>query len=609
MERPITFNNAGAQLVGVLHLPDTPGAAPGVLLCHGFTGTKSESHFVFTKLARALADSGIAALRFDFRGSGDSEGRFQDMTISGEISDALCALDVFADLPEVDGGRLGILGLSLGGCVAACVAGRSDAVRATVLWAPVHHPHKQFTRREIGPEVAFPFEFSGGMLLGKGFVDELPDIDPVAEILAARGPVLVLHGTEDESIPCEWSQAYVEALTGAGLPAERETIQGADHTFADVAHERAVIERSVGWFATHLRDARPVGEMPPAPKRVTYADAGVDIEAANFTKDRLRELVRESYTPRVLTELGSFGGLFRADFPGMEDPVLVASTDGVGTKLKIAVMANRHDTVGADLVNHCVNDILVMGARPLFFQDYVALGRHESDVVTGVVGGLARACAEVGCALLGGETAEMPDMYAPGEYDLAGTVVGIVDRPKILDGSRVSVGDALIGLASDGLHTNGYSLARRLVFDEAGWGIDHRVPEWECAVGDELLKTHRCYLRPIEPLLEDDAVHAMAHITGGGITDNLPRVLPDGVAAKVYRDTWDIPPVFTTLYRLGNLDEDEALHAFNMGIGMILVVAADVLDSAMESLAAAGERVWHIGEVIEASGETGVQYA
>ena len=192
---------------------------------------------------------------------------------------------------------------------------------------------------------------------------------------------------------------------------------------------------------------------------------------------------------------------------------------------------------------------------------------------------------------------------------MAGTVVGVVDRTRILDGSRVSVGDALIGLASDGLHTNGYSLARRLVFDEAGWGIDHRVPEWECSVSEELLKTHRCYLRPIEPLLEDDAVHAMAHITGGGITDNLPRVLPDGVAAKVYRDTWDIPPVFTTLYRLGNLDEDEALRAFNMGIGMVLVVAADAQEETMEKLSAAGESVWHIGEVIEASGETGVQYA
>jgi phosphoribosylformylglycinamidine cyclo-ligase len=602
MERPVTFESEGQQVVGMFHTPDGSPKAPAVVLCHGFTGNKSESHFVFVKLARSLADAGMATLRFDFRGSGDSEGSFEEMTISGEIADAMNAVEFLAEQPEVDADRIGVLGLSLGGCVAACVTGRSPLVKATILWAPLHDPDV-FNERLSPTPTSFPHEFSGGMLLGKPFVDELPDIDPLVEIRGAQGSVLILHGSADETLRVAWSDAYVSSLTEAGVPFESEIVEGADHTFARIDHERHVIQRSVAWFITHL------GEEPKAPRSISYADAGVDIEAANKTKERLRELVRESYTPRVLTELGAFGGLFRADFPDMTDPVLVTSTDGVGTKLKVAIMADKHDTVGRDLVNHCINDILVMGATPLFFQDYVALGSHDGTVVADVVAGLAKACTDTGCALLGGETAEMPDMYQPGEYDLAGTIVGIVDRANILDGSRVQVGDTVLGLGSDGLHTNGYSLARRLLFDEAGWSVDHHVPEWGCSVAEELLKPHRSYLGSLLPLLDADLIHAMAHITGGGLTDNLPRVLPEGTTAKVFRDTWDIPPVFTTLYQLGNMVENEALRAFNMGVGMAVICAADEANDIMSRLRETGERVWKIGEVVESDEDgEGVRY-
>ncbi len=607
MELPIAFENEEQQLIGVLHLPDGASSVPGVVMCHGFTGNRAEAHFLFTKTARALAKAGIATLRFDFRGSGDSEGAFEDMTVNGEISDALRAVEFLAGRPEIDVKRIGILGLSLGGCVAACATGRSEQIAATVLWAPVHDP-KVIAYHRNATERVFPWEFTGGLLLGEALVRELPTIDPVAELKTARGPVLIVHGSADQTLPVEGSETYVRAVESVGGRVERHVVDGADHTFATVAHERIAIDHTVSW----LRDVFKAEEVKAAPstKRISYADAGVDIEAANATKKRLRELVRESYTPNVLTELGSFGGLFLAHFPDLEEPVLVSSTDGVGTKLKVAIAANRHDTVGMDLVNHCVNDILVMGARPIFFQDYIALGKHRGDVVANVVAGLAKACRATGCALLGGETAEMPDMYAEGEYDLAGTIVGVVDRKRILDGSRVRVGDVLIGIGSDGLHTNGYSLARRLVFDEAKWSVDYHVPEWGRTVADELLRPHRPYLDAIFPLLDDELVHAMAHITGGGITDNVPRVLPKGTAAKVYRDTWDIPPVFTTLYRLGNLDEAEALRTFNMGVGMVLICDSDASETVMGRLRRSGERVWQIGEVVDGNGSDGeVQYA
>ncbi|HPU84523.1 MAG TPA: phosphoribosylformylglycinamidine cyclo-ligase [Candidatus Latescibacteria bacterium] len=341
-------------------------------------------------------------------------------------------------------------------------------------------------------------------------------------------------------------------------------------------------------------------------RTITYADAGVDIEKANRTKELLKELVRRSYTPRVLTELGSFGGLFEADFGDLEDPVLVASTDGVGTKLKVAVAAGRHTTVGMDLVNHCVNDILVMGAVPLFFMDYIALGRHDTQIVLDVVEGLSNACTAAGCALLGGETAEMPDMYKPGEYDLAGTIVGVVGKREVITGDRVRRGDALIGLMSDGLHTNGYSLARKLIFDIAGWNTDTFVPEWGKTVADALLAPHRCYLHALLPLLAHGMIHGMAHITGGGITDNVPRILPAGLSARVQTAAWNTPPIFRTLVRFGNLTVEEAFRAFNMGIGMVLVVDSASTGTVLEELTATGETAWLIGEVV--SGDRNVQY-
>ena len=596
MERPITFVNGGQQIVGILHIPSTNDPVPGVVLCHGFTGNKAESHFVFTKLARALCDAGIAALRFDFRGSGDSEGTFEEMTVSGEIGDALIALDELAAQPFVDNEALGIMGLSLGGCVAASAAGRSHRVKSTVLWAPVHDPAPIFTRR-AEPGTEFPLEFSGGMLLGKCFADDVHNVKPLKEIRDTSGPVLVLHGDNDETLPVEGSEAYVTALEGTGIPCMREVIPGGDHTFASVAHEKIVIERTVAWFSEHLKARKA------APRAITYADAGVDVDLANETKKHLKELVRDTYTPQVLTELGAFGGLFDGEFPDIAEPVLVGSTDGVGTKLKVAVMSGKHDTVGMDIINHCINDILVMGAKPLFFMDYVALGKHETQMVVDIVKGLSTACSATGCALLGGETAEMPDMYAEGEYDLAGTIVGIVDKGRIIDGSAISVGDVILGLGSDGLHTNGYSLARKLCFEVAGWAADTTVPEWSNTVAAELLTPHRCYLNPLWPLLEDGLVHGLAHITGGGLTDNVPRVLPEGTAARIQRGTWSAPAIFDTLVRLGNLDIDEAYHAFNMGVGMTVIVAADQVADVTQRLTEAGERVSTIGEIVAATGE------
>jgi len=600
MERPVTFENQGQQIVGILHMPERETPAPGVVLCHGFTGTKSEAHWIFVKLARRLAAEGMAVLRFDFRGSGDSAGEFKDVTISGEVSDARRAVEFLAEQPGVERTRLGIVGLSLGGCVAASVAGESPLIGATVLWAPVHDPDVVFARF-LPEHVAFPHEFAPGMLLGRAFVDELPHIDPVATLTKTRGPVLILHGANDQSLPPDLSTSYAEALKAAGVPCEREVIEGADHTFSGVKDEQIVIERTVGWLRKHLA----AGAAAPV-RKATYADAGVDIARASVTKEKLKALVRQSYTPQVLGDLGAFGGLFAAEFPGVADPVLVASTDSVGTKLKVAVMANKHDTVGADIVNHCVNDILVMGARPLFFLDYIGMGRHSSHVVLDIVAGVARACAKVGCALIGGETAELPDMYRPGEYDLAGTVVGVVGRSRILQGDEIAPGDMVIGLGSDGLHTNGYSLARKLCFEQAGWTVDTYIPEWNATVAEALLRPHRCYLNPLAPLLADGLIRGMAHITGGGITDNLARILPEGTAAHLRRDAWPVPPIFRTLVELGRMDPDEAYRTFNMGVGMTLVVASAHAERVMERLSASGERVWRIGHI--AGGSRSVHY-
>jgi phosphoribosylformylglycinamidine cyclo-ligase len=320
-----------------------------------------------------------------------------------------------------------------------------------------------------------------------------------------------------------------------------------------------------------------------------YKQSGVNIDAGNEVVRRIRALAKGTHTPGVLSEIGAFGGLFDMAAAGIEDPVLVASADGVGTKLRVAFMAGVHDTIGRDLVNHCVNDILVLGARPLFFLDYLATGRLDPDVGVQIVEGLAAACRENGCALLGGETAEMPGFYADGEYDVAGFIVGAVARGRIVDGGRIAPGDVLIGLPSSGLHTNGYSLARRIAFDLAGLRIDSHVPELGATVGEALLVPHRSYLPVIRPLLGEGVIKGMAHVTGGGITDNLPRILPDGTAAVVRRASWEVPAVFRWLAHTGRVADDEMLRAFNMGIGLIVACAASDADALLDRLRTVGE--------------------
>ncbi len=312
---------------------------------------------------------------------------------------------------------------------------------------------------------------------------------------------------------------------------------------------------------------------------------------------RARGAIRSTFTPGVVGDVGGFGGLFRPDFRGLEDPLLVASTDGVGTKLKVAAAASVHDTVGQDIVNHCVNDILVQGARPLFFLDYIATGRLEPDVVGLLIEGVAKACRENGCALLGGETAEMPGVYADGDYDMAGTIVGVVDRPKLLDGTRVSEGDILIGLASSGLHTNGYSLARKILFERLGLLPESRVPELGGTVGEALLAVHRSYLAPVLPLVEDGLLSAMAHITGGGFQDNIPRILPGGLDAVIHPEAWAWPPLFRFLSEKGGVPPAEMLHVFNCGLGMVLVVPPALGLAVKNRLDAAGEAWNQIGRV------------
>jgi len=330
-----------------------------------------------------------------------------------------------------------------------------------------------------------------------------------------------------------------------------------------------------------------------------YKASGVDIDAGNETVRRIRGLARSTFTSGVLSDIGSFGGLFQIEPGRYREPVLVSSADGVGTKLKVAFMANKHDTVGADLVNHCVNDILVQGAEPLFFLDYLATGRLSPSVAESIVSGMATACRDNGCALLGGETAEMPGFYADGEYDIAGFIVGVVDRPRLINGRAVAVGDRLVGVPSSGLHTNGYSLARRIAFDTVGLKVDSHVGELGMTVGEALLEPHRSYLPMIKPLLAAGRIKGMAHITGGGITENLPRVLPHGTAAVVQRSSWTVPPLFQWLQRAGNVPDDDMLRTFNMGIGLIVVVAADQAEALIDELAARGGRDARvIGEVV-----------
>ena len=339
---------------------------------------------------------------------------------------------------------------------------------------------------------------------------------------------------------------------------------------------------------------------PQDPKPTDYRSSGVDIDAGNETVRRIKSLARSTFTPGVLSDIGSFGGLFRLDTSAWQEPVLVSSADGVGTKLKVAFMANQHRTIGVDLVNHCVNDILVQGAVPLFFLDYLATGRLSPDVAEQVVDGLARACRDNGCALLGGETAEMPGFYADGEYDVAGFIVGAVDRARIVDGRSIVPGDVLIGLPSSGLHTNGYSLARQVAFEVLKLKVDSHVPDLGETVGEALLRVHRSYLPVIKPLLGSGLIKGMAHITGGGITDNLPRVLPAGTAARVNRTSWRVPAIFRWIGESGRVPEYDLRRALNMGIGMILVVAAPDVDAVRRDLLNAGEaNSVVIGDIVE----------
>ncbi len=343
-----------------------------------------------------------------------------------------------------------------------------------------------------------------------------------------------------------------------------------------------------------------------AEQPLTYKDAGVDIDAVTVALKSVGRMAAETHTDRVLTGLGSFGALFRADFGSMAEPVLVSSTDGVGTKLLVAHRAGRFDTVGADLVNHCINDILVMGAEPLFFLDYVAAEHFSPGMLEGIVSGFATACREQGVALIGGETAEMPDLYPPGHFDLAGFVVGVVDRPHVLTGDRVAVGDVLIGLPSTGLHTNGYSLAQRILLDREGLDLDQTLPGLEGSVADALLAVHRCYLQPLRGLLRHTGLHGLVHITGGGFTDNLPRVLPSTTDALIDRSTWTPPAIFMEMQRRGPVERDEMDRTFNMGVGMVLVVAVDAQAEVLAHLETQGEQPFVVGRV--EAGEGVVRY-
>ncbi|MEK6410750.1 MAG: phosphoribosylformylglycinamidine cyclo-ligase [Acidobacteriota bacterium] len=336
-------------------------------------------------------------------------------------------------------------------------------------------------------------------------------------------------------------------------------------------------------------------------EQFSYRDAGVDIDAANEAKDRIKRLARQTFTPNVMTEIGSFGGMFRADFSQMKEPVLVSSADGVGTKLRIAFITGIHNTVGYDLVCHCVNDILVQGARPLFFLDYIAAGKLVPETIASVIEGLARGCKEAGCALIGGETAEMPGFYADREYDVAGFIVGLVDRAHIIDGSRVTPGDVLIGLPSVGLHTNGYSLARKLLFEVAAYPPGAHIDELGCTAAQELLKPHRSYLGALDGLLDSGVINGLAHITGGGLLENIPRILPEGTAAEINAGSWPVLRVFDLLGRIGNVSEREMYRTFNMGIGMVVIASPDDASAVREHLDRRGEAHFDIGRIVEGS--------
>jgi phosphoribosylformylglycinamidine cyclo-ligase len=338
-----------------------------------------------------------------------------------------------------------------------------------------------------------------------------------------------------------------------------------------------------------------------------YSDSGVDIDRSNEAKRRIKNLVRSTFTDAVVGDIGAFGGMYRPDFLSLQNPILVSSADGVGTKLKVAFLSGVHDTVGIDLVSHCTNDILVQGAFPLFFLDYIASGRVEPTVIEQLVKGLAEGCRQSQCVLIGGETAEMPDFYQPGEYDLAGFIVGMVDESKVLGRRKVERGDVLIGLHSSGLHTNGYSLARKIFFEKEQLRVDSYIDSLGRTAAEELLTPHRNYLPVLKGLVQSDDLHAMAHITGGGITENLDRVLPSDLDGVVERGSWEVLPVFRFLRERGQVEDEEMYRTFNMGIGLILVVAKARLARVEDYLRTQNEQYYFIGEVVEGTGK--VRYA
>jgi phosphoribosylformylglycinamidine cyclo-ligase len=338
-----------------------------------------------------------------------------------------------------------------------------------------------------------------------------------------------------------------------------------------------------------------------------YKKAGVDIEAGNEFVRRIRPLVRSTFRPEVLTDIGGFGGLFRFDSARYREPVLVSGTDGVGTKLKIATLMGRHDTIGIDLVAMCVNDVAVCGAEPLFFLDYLAVAKLAVGQAEAILGGIADGCRQAGCALIGGETAEMPGFYPEGEYDLAGFAVGVVEREQIIDGSRVQPGDVLIGLASTGLHSNGYSLARRVLLDNSQSALKEQVPGGEETVGEVLLKPTRIYVKTILRLIQSGQVRAIAHITGGGLTENIPRVLPEGCAVVITRGTWAEPPIFELIQSRGDIQPEEMARVFNLGIGLVVIVPPQQAQETLDRAEQSGDRAFRIG-IVE-KGARAVHYA
>lgn len=334
-------------------------------------------------------------------------------------------------------------------------------------------------------------------------------------------------------------------------------------------------------------------------KSVSYSDAGVSIDAANVATEKIKQLAAATFNARTLSEIGSFGGMFDGAFPALQHPVLVASADGVGTKLKVAFATDTHNTIGRDLVNHCVNDILVQGARPLFFLDYIATGVLEPDTVAAIVEGIATGCRENKCVLLGGETAEMPGFYTDGEYDVAGFIVGVVDRERVIDGRRITPGDTVLALPSVGLHTNGYSLARKLFFDVAGYAVDTQISALGRTVGEALLQEHKSYLPALEGLLDSNLIKGLAHITGGGLSDNVPRILPEGTSVIINRESWPVLPIFKLMQEIGHVSEAEMFRTFNMGVGMVVIAAQQDAEAVISHLQARGEPFYEIGRVTQ----------